>query len=502
VLLLGHEPSSALLDAMDQRGIVFVAGQCVVEAEATDAPEILAIIRELELSLVLVFNRTRLMVLPGGISKATGLHEALRLVRRSEHNAVGIGDAENDHALLDACERGVAVAWGGQALQAVADEIVEGHGPADVARYIRSLTAVPQLTAPQTGRRRLLLGHAPNGRSITLPTVDRAMLLVGDTRCGKSYVAGLLTEQLIMQRYAVCVMDAEGDYRVLDALPGVVTVGGRGALPDIEVIQDLVRHPEMSLVIDLSRLGAEEKRVQAGAILSHLSALRRARGLPHRIVLDEAHHFLRSPNIRAVVDADLGAYTLVTYRLSDLQPEVWSADPVVISTRLTDPRELRALRARIGLCKSWSKLVGQVAELPIGSVILLRGGERDASEPACCRLAPRFTTHVRHRQKYADVPVTDERAFVFTRKGVPTGERAHTLGELAAVVRVLPADILNGHLSRGDFSRWVANVFGDQVVAAQIRAVESRTPPNNAVGAGVRLARLIETRYLPLDDAP
>ena len=63
------------------------------------------------------------MVLPQGVSKATGLHAALRLLRRSEHNAVGVGDAENDHALLGACELGVAVGWGSPALQATASAL-------------------------------------------------------------------------------------------------------------------------------------------------------------------------------------------------------------------------------------------------------------------------------------------------------------------------------------------------------------------------------------------
>ena len=40
-------------------------------------------IRYLELPLVLLFNRGRLMVLPQAISKATGLREALRTLRLS-----------------------------------------------------------------------------------------------------------------------------------------------------------------------------------------------------------------------------------------------------------------------------------------------------------------------------------------------------------------------------------------------------------------------------------
>ena len=49
------------------------------------------------------------MLLRQGIARSTGLRQALAL-RLSIHNTLGIGDAENDHDLLDACEVRVAVA--------------------------------------------------------------------------------------------------------------------------------------------------------------------------------------------------------------------------------------------------------------------------------------------------------------------------------------------------------------------------------------------------------
>jgi hydroxymethylpyrimidine pyrophosphatase-like HAD family hydrolase len=76
---------------------------------------------------MLAFNRSRVMVLPQGINKATGLREALNTMRLSLHNCIGIGDAENDHALLDACEIGVAVSWGSKSLQRIADHVLEGR---------------------------------------------------------------------------------------------------------------------------------------------------------------------------------------------------------------------------------------------------------------------------------------------------------------------------------------------------------------------------------------
>jgi len=104
--LIGQPPPADFLEELRRRGIEFTFGQCVVEADAIVAQQILAVIREMELPLLLLFNRGRLMVLPQGVSKGVGLRAALSALRLSVHNAIGIGDAENDHDLLATCEIG------------------------------------------------------------------------------------------------------------------------------------------------------------------------------------------------------------------------------------------------------------------------------------------------------------------------------------------------------------------------------------------------------------
>jgi hydroxymethylpyrimidine pyrophosphatase-like HAD family hydrolase len=54
-------------------------------------------IRDLGLDLHIVFNGDAVMVLAPGISKASGLRAALDALSLSPHNAVGVGDAQNDH---------------------------------------------------------------------------------------------------------------------------------------------------------------------------------------------------------------------------------------------------------------------------------------------------------------------------------------------------------------------------------------------------------------------
>jgi haloacid dehalogenase-like hydrolase/Helicase HerA, central domain len=245
---------------LERRGIVFQSGQCLVDADASDAPQLLDVIRTLEMPIVLNFNGGRVMASPQGVSKAIGLKAALDTLRLSPpRNTLAIGDRENDHELLRLAEVGVAVEWGSSALRAVADIVLPGGGPPAVAEYVRSVAATGELPTPPRARRRLLLGYTDDGREFSLAVRGRNVLVAGDVKSGKSWMAGLLCEQLILHGYCVCVIDPEGDYRSLEALPGVAVLGGEDAPPTPRELLRALRYPDRSVVLDLSHLRREDK---------------------------------------------------------------------------------------------------------------------------------------------------------------------------------------------------------------------------------------------------
>ena len=495
-LALADPPAPALLEALGRAGIEAVAGRCIVEAGAEHAPRILELIQELDLPLVILFNRGRLMVLPQSISKATGLREALGALRLSPHNAVGIGDAENDHALLDACELGVAVPWATPALKAAADLVLEGSDLRAVAAYIRGMGPEPRLPLTRTPRGSALLGLSPEGRPVTLAVRGRNVLVAGEPGSGKSWLAGLLCEHLIRERYSVCVIDPEGDYGTLEALAGVLVLGADGA-PSLRDLWRVLRFPEVSVVVNLSTTPPGERREFVPAFLKLAAELRRETGLPHRIVVDEAQYFLDHPDALRMLDLDLASYMFVTYKASRLLSPVLKSSEVLLVTRETDPHEVRALRAVLGGAGSdreWERILGGLA---IDEAALL---EQQSGVPRPFTIAPRVTAHVRHRHKYVEVPVAPRHAFVFTHHGVPTGPRAGTLRELASLLAARPAPEIDGHLQRHDFSRWIEDVFRDRETAEGVRELEERqrAAPRPAVAA--EIARLIRERYL-LPDA-
>ncbi|NOT29743.1 MAG: HAD hydrolase family protein [Planctomycetes bacterium] len=492
---LAPPPPSALLEALGARRLPFLAGQCLVECEAALAPAVLALIRELELPLVIHFNRGRMMILPQATSKATGLREALRTLRLSAHDALAIGDAENDHQLLEACELGLAVGWGSAALKRVADQVLEGAGPPAVAAYLRAQLRSPERLLPASKRHRLLLGRLEDGSEAFLYVRGRNLLITGDPLSGKSWLAGLLAEQLILQGYSLCIVDPEGDYSELGTLPGMRVLGGADPLPSARELARLFAYPDAGAVIDLSRCSAAEKPAYVSWLLAQLSDLRRRSGLPHRVLIDEAHYFLREPADVARLDLELGGYSLVSYQASRLHPSLLASCRVIFVTRETDPREVQVLRA---LCANeevedtWNGMLGK---LEVDQAVLLPGPEEAGQRLLRFRLAPRLTHHVRHEHKYLDAPLAEHLAFRFA-PSPRLGERAaRSLREFTDVLECAQVAEIDTHLRRGDFSVWVGEVFRDKVLAARLGEMEEQYRLGRLADVNGALIHAVHERY-------
>jgi hydroxymethylpyrimidine pyrophosphatase-like HAD family hydrolase len=500
--VLAGAVSEPFVAELRRRGIRAAAGHTVIDAAAADSQRILEMIRQQELPLVLLFNRSRLMVLPQGVSKATGLQVALTMLRLSPRNAVAIGDAENDHAMLQLAEVGVAVEWGSEALRAAADVTLAGTGPAAVAEYVRSLAASGRVPMARPARRRLRLGYTEDGREFSLAVRGRNVLIAGDARSGKSWLAGLLAEQLILHGYSLCVLDAEGDYRSLEGLPGVTVLGGEDPPPAPRDLLRALRYPDRSVVIDLSHVPHDAKFGYIRAVLPALNVLRRRTGLPHRILLDEAHYFLHDASAQHLLDLETNGYTIVTHCASRLPPELLAATEVMLVTCESNPAEIDALCRRCAACHAveharprWSVL----SRLATGQATALPMTEESGGELTMFNMGARLTPHVRHRQKYVDVPVTEGRAFAFADNGAPP-VRARTLREFVAAVEHAPPETLAGYARRGDFSRWIADVFGDHALAGELRARERRFKDAGDADAFAEIAAAIRARYDLLED--
>ncbi len=165
--LLCERPPDAFVAALRARMVTPLSvGHAIVATWEPNDRIVLDVIRELGLELEIIFNKGAVMVLPSGVNKASGLRSALEDLGLSAHNAVAIGDAQNDHAFLSICEAAVAVANALPMLQERADLVTRGERGAGVTdsstlcsrttwrRLPRALVVMPSRSAgARTGRR-------------------------------------------------------------------------------------------------------------------------------------------------------------------------------------------------------------------------------------------------------------------------------------------------------------------------------------------------------------
>jgi hydroxymethylpyrimidine pyrophosphatase-like HAD family hydrolase len=494
---LAHAPPTSFLTELSGHGIIFQVGQCVVEMDAAFAQAAISLIQKLELPLAIEFNRSRMMLLPESISKSTGLRELFNILGVSCHNAVGIGDAENDHGLINSCEYGVAVEWGSCLLKQKADYVISGSGPEAVAAYIDQLSSQLRLSNVfvKGGQHKLVLEVTEGIPSLEIAIRGRNLLIAGDSKSGKSSLAGLLCEQMILKGYTVYVFDPEGDYDSLAMLPNTIMFGAGRLLPRFEDLKMLLPQG-LSLVLNLSHLGHDEKAAYIAHHLPLAAKYRRRRGFPHRILLDECHYFLHRPDGEQLLDPDLDSYTLVTYRPSQLAQPIRRSMEVVLATRLTDRIDVDVLRALAMGDTSRSDWHGPLADLAIGEAALLPPTAEARGDVRRFKVAPRLTQHVRHRTKYFDIPVERAKVFVFTDNGKSVGDPVRTLRELAERAKRAASQVLEGHCRRHDFSRWIAEQFRDTELAGAVRQRESQQRATSSSATfGDELAAAIGERY-------
>jgi len=482
---LAPPPPDAFLAELRARGIPYHAGAVVVGTWDRHGSDILHLIRRFGMASQLVYNRESLMVLPSGVDKAVGVQRALDELHRSPRSMVAFGDAENDRPLLELAEVGIAARGSVPAIATAADDRLALPGAAGVAHYVqRLLDRGGSLETP--ARRRIVVGEGEDGKPVALPTSGVNVTISGDPRSGKSWMAGLLVEALVEQGYVLCVFDPEGDYTVLGGRPRVLVLGADVPLPAPAALPNVLRDEPSSLVVNLAPLAHADKVRYVETAVACLDAARAVSGIPHWVVLDEAHYFLHARTALARrFEGRTGSYAFVTYRPSLLAPAVLADVNAHLVMRTTLEEERYFLT---GLLQAHGPrdLVASdaLARVQEGRPALLL----DVAGAPSWRLftpAPRTTAQAHHGRKYADTLLPGDRAFRFREDGA--GTVARSVVEFAAAVERVPMASLRHHLLGGDFSRWAADVLGDVRLAAAFRKLEETT----RVGAAPSRAELL-----------
>jgi len=490
---IGEPPSEHFLGELRAQGIPFHIGAVIVGTWEQHANKLLELVRRFGIDGQLIFNRAALMLLPSGINKAVGIRRALDALARSERNLIAFGDAENDIPMLVGAELGVAARGSVPAVSALADDSISQPGGAGVAHYIRRVIERRGILATPC-RRAVTIGSNATGTAVTLPGSGCNLVISGDPRSGKSWIAGLLAEKLIEDGYRICIVDPEGDYAQMAQRSKIVAFGHDLTLPSPAAGARLLSTEPLSVVLTLAALTPIEQMNYVSELLAALQEIRNGTGIPHWLMIDEAHCFFRpqSPCLK-YLDSITGSFCLVTYRPSLLASEAYNTVGAHIFTT-TKVEEERYFVTKILQSHSKLRMAAHTAldEIDAPKVGLLT---TNRGVPAWQVFTPgdRITCHVHHARKYADSRLPENKAFRFLNGGDPL--TVHNMNEFYRAIQTVPLASLRHHLLAGDFSRWVSEVMGDQQLARGLRKLERAIPAGAAPDRAEILAH-IQDHYL------
>jgi HAD superfamily hydrolase (TIGR01484 family) len=427
----------------------------------------LEVVRELGLELQVIFNRSAVMALPPGVNKATGLAIALRRLGLSQHEAIGMGDAENDHSLLRYCECGVAVANAVQSLKEAADFVTRGSDGRGVAEVSNELIANDlQCMEGKLERHLVLVGRRTDGTDVRIPPYGSNALIAGPSGSGKSTLTAGLVERLIEKAYQVCIIDPEGDYSTLARL---ICLGNEHRAPSVNEALSILEDPAINLSINLLGLSLEDRPFFFAQLIPGLQAMRARTGRPHWIVLDEAHHMLPQTwgHAGSTLPRKLGETILVTVHPDHIAPAVLEPIDIVFAIGHTPERTLGQFADAVAQHLEWPQ---DLAHVP-GSVIAWFAS--DGQRPFSMQPHPARAERIRHHRKYAE---GDMRANSFYFRG-PDGRqnlKAQNLAVFSQIAAGIDESTWVFHLHRHDYSRWFRAAIKDAWLAEQAERIERR----------------------------
>jgi hydroxymethylpyrimidine pyrophosphatase-like HAD family hydrolase/energy-coupling factor transporter ATP-binding protein EcfA2 len=488
---LAPPPPDEFFETLRARGVSPLSrGRVIVATWEPHEGTVLETIHALGLELQVIFNKGAVMVLPAGVNKATGLACALERMGLSAHNTVGIGDAENDHALLRSCELSVAVANALPKLKDTADVVTAGDHGAGVVEIIDGLIADDLAKyEPRLVRHHILLGTAiDDGSDVKLPPYGQNVLLIGTSGSGKSTLATGFLERLAQQKYTFCVVDPEGDY---DSFAGAVVLGAPARHPAVEEVVQLLSQPDTSCIVNLVGLQIADRPAFFSSLALRLQESRARSGRPHWLLIDEAHHLLPAewePGALSLPDRLMGVMQI------SVHPDLIAPRALCeVSTLIVVGKNPRAAFRDLGrICHVPIPEI-DAADLEPGRALLWHvhwGGQ----PPVQLNIAPSHTERRRHTRKYAEGELPPDRSFFFRGPEQKLNLRARNLIQFLQLAEGVDDDTWMHHLRNGDYSRWVRSCIKDDNLADIIRATEqdeSLTPPESRG----RVKEAVEAQY-------
>jgi HAD superfamily hydrolase (TIGR01484 family) len=458
--LLTEAPSDKLIHALKRQGVAPLSvGKSIVATWRPHETAVLETIRDLGLDLQIIFNKRAVMILPAGVNKAFGFAAALKEMGISAHNAVGIGDAENDLAFLRKCELSAAVRNALPAVKESADLVTHADHGGGVIELIDLVIADDLCSLDARLQRHYLPLGTVGDEEVLLPSYGSNVLICGTSGSGKSTVARRFVESIMEQGYQFCLIDPEGDY---EAFEGAVVLGGPKGLPQVEEVLHLLENPDANAVVCLTGMSIPDRPPFFLGLMSQLLQLRTRTGHPHWLILDEAHHLMPAEWLppAGAIPEQLHNTLLITVQPNLLAAGLLERVHTVIAkgADASQTLEIFAIAAKL------TPPAVAAMDLEQGELLLWRRDK--GSPPVKVRAYPSKMQGQRHHRKYAEGELPADRSFYFHGPEEKLNLRAQNLISFLQLADGVDDATWEHHLHQGDYAQWFRESIKDDALAA------------------------------------
>ena len=433
------------------------------------------------------YNKGAVMIMPPGATKGSGLANAIRELGYSAHNVIAFGDAENDRSLFEQAGLSVAVANATKSIKNLADIVLPEANGKGVRKFIGKLmTEGAPFPDKIRSTRQIKLGAQEKGGLILNPlkfTMGNIGIF-GSSGSGKSWLGGLLAEELLRLEYQIFIIDPEGDYRGMKAFPNTLLLGGQQKQPPTcKEISTLLEYSNMSIVLDLSQYEHHGRATYVHELLAALFQLRKNRGRPHWFLIDEIHYFCHEDHAllsKLMSDGmEDGGFALVSYKPSEIASTIRNKIDLLMLTRFDQNNEISALQHFPAYDRSDALSIEKLQAMSNRQVCLM-SKKVNLSEGKNVNLIEfeqirRKVPHIRHLHKYLRAPLPESKRFYFDKHQMRgKGLMAASIYEFLNAISLATDEALEFHLQRGDFELWLQEVLHDEELVKRVRKIRKR----------------------------